>query len=397
MEDQQLRETEYNVLENDLTTSTSILAKQPNDEIHEIKHFHCLPRTSNSKKSFNFYGNAKFTIPTPDLNSFSTIDKNFKSFPTSSESRNVSANDTDEAKDGLLRAYLGDNYSFNNMGENFQCIKVENGKFIESNRNSQIMHPFTSGGKTDFNYNQLRSKALSDHVGSDYKKGIEPLNNPESNKLINRNSSEPFIVEKESDPNHLAMTPEDALSMKVNVSIQSLKEKESEMNKDSTLIEGLTSNKNIVCYCNLDNSVGNVRHLSTQNVWPGTFKSEELVLPNGNILKCESLLQAETFSDVSYIRSSNVKGLVKVSYAEENFLKRLTVVAQLEGRGLMTRYSFNDRDEKIEVYADGVWECKLMNGTAVDIAKSKEQHKSLEVPLYIKTMVYANNGKYQNT
>ncbi|GIX98035.1 hypothetical protein CEXT_63071 [Caerostris extrusa] len=57
----------------------------------------------------------------------------------------------------------------------------------------------------------------------------------------------------------------------------------------------------------------------------------------------------------------------------------------------MTRYSFNDHDEKIEVYADGVWECKLVNGAVVDIAKSKEEHKSLEVPLYIKIMVYANN------
>ncbi|GIX98033.1 hypothetical protein CEXT_63061 [Caerostris extrusa] len=173
MEEQQLRDTEYNVLENDLTTSTSILAKQPNNEIHEIKYFHCLLRTSNSKKSFNFYGNTKFTVSTPDLNSFNMANKNFKSSPRSPKSRNVCANDTDDAKDDLLQAYLEDNLKYNpsnNMDRNFPCIKVENGKFTGSDRNSQMMHQSASGGKTDFNSNQLRSKTVSDYAGSDYKK-----------------------------------------------------------------------------------------------------------------------------------------------------------------------------------------------------------------------------------
>ncbi|GIX98041.1 hypothetical protein CEXT_63101 [Caerostris extrusa] len=121
-----------------------------------------------------------------------------------------------------------------------------------------------------------------------------------------------------------------------------------------------------------NNTAGN-GDSSTQNVDSEAFKSKNIVLPNGNILKCESLLQTEAFSGMSYIKSSIVKGAIKVSYTEEDILKRLTVVAQLEGRGLMTRYSFNDHNEKIEVYADGVWECKLVNGAVIDIAKVRRR------------------------
>ncbi|KAF8767958.1 hypothetical protein HNY73_020827 [Argiope bruennichi] len=301
-------------------------------------------------------------------------------------------------EDDLLNEYLKDTFKFK-VNSNEPVIGIYDFKPVSFSESCTNFSERACGTRKEtpsyfpnselFNKELIMNDGLIKEMYQDCSEMIPFINNQNSsmtnyNKECNELKTETGFSEHD-------------VSMVVNVSIESLKENTEldwKTTKKNTELKNFTGEKNISNSIFNDNRYKTLVSLDTGDKEIRTTRKEFLELPDGKILKCDSSLKAKITTQLNKKEDHHIwNGVAGSSYSEEDLSKIISAFAQLEDRKLVTKYYFNDIEERLEVFVDGILKCRLRNGSMEETKGQQDEMRISTVPFSITSKIYANGAE----